>query len=74
MAVFAKSYLFLYYSAGKFWNKTPMCVAINAGEGPWAAAFGRFQGRSLSVVPASAGMIMSDFKSKSTITYQEFLL
>ena len=86
MAIFAKSYFFLYYSVGKFWNKTPMCVAINAGERPRAAAFGsdpqlflesanglrplpsaaafgRFQGRSLfevhkkkTVALASAGI------------------
>ena len=36
--------LFLYYSAGKFWNKTAITslvlVTINAGERPRTAAFG----------------------------------
>ena len=44
MAVFAKSYFFLYNSAGKFWNKTAMTslvlVTIHAGERPRTAAFG----------------------------------
>ena len=53
MAVFAKSYLFLYYSAGKFWNKTPMCVAINAarGLGPLPSAVFK-EGACRSCLPA----------------------
>ena len=37
---FCQIVLFLYYSAGKFWNKTPMFVTTNGGERPRAAAFG----------------------------------
>ena len=41
---FCQIVLFLYYSAGKFWNKTPMTslvlVTMNGGERPRTAAFG----------------------------------
>ena len=35
----AGAIIVLYYSAGKFWNKTPMFVTINRGERPFLEAF-----------------------------------